>query len=132
MQVVKREKGKYLQLDFPGDQIAAPLEIMEAVALGSGERVNKLLIDGRCLPAVFYDLSSGFAGEMCRKLMNYRIQTAIVLPPGLKPSDRFGEWMGECNRGKEICFTANSLQGERWLLSAGKEFTRRNSGQAGG
>lgn len=38
--------------------------------------------------------------------------------------------MGECNRGKEIYFTANSLQGERWLLSAGKEFTRRDRDQA--
>ncbi|MGK3992495.1 DUF4180 domain-containing protein [Sorangium sp. So ce1024] len=52
------------------------------------------------LPAAFFDLSSGDAGEILQKLRNYSIRLAVVCPPGgVRFSSRFGELVAEERRG---------------------------------
>ena len=75
-----------------------------------------LLISDGALHPDFFDLSTGLAGEISLKLSTYRVKTAIVIDIESIPSQRFREWAGECNRGREIRFCAKIQVAEDWLM----------------
>ncbi len=75
-----------------------------------------LLIFNGALHPDFFDLSTGLAGEISLKLSTYRVKTAIVVDLESITSQYFREWVGECNRGREIRFCADLHEGEDWLL----------------
>lgn len=45
-----------------------------------------LILMAEALPQTFFDLRTGFAGELFQKLVNYQIRTVLVLPD---PNPRF-------------------------------------------
>ncbi len=76
-----------------------------------------LLLDHEALPAEFFDLSSGVAGELLHKLTTYRIRLAGVVPdPGIH-SERFQEFMGEANRRDDYRFFSTREEAVAWLDS---------------
>ena len=65
--------------------------------------VGAALLYPENLPAAFFDLSSGQAGEILQKLRNYRVRLAVVCPPGsVRFSSRFGEMVAEERRGHDF------------------------------
>ena len=59
-------------------------------------RTSDALLHPANLPAAFFDLSSGIAGECLQKWRNYRIRVAVLAPPGsIAPSSRFPEMVAE-------------------------------------
>jgi hypothetical protein len=77
---------------------------------------NYLLVSGEALHPDFFDLSTGLAGEISLKLSTYRVKTAIVVDLEFNLCQRFREWAGEFNRGREIRFCTNLQDAEEWLL----------------
>lgn len=60
---------------------------------------------GRLDPA-FLDLSSGFAGEITQKIVNYGLKLAVIgdLSAAVAASAPLGDWIWESNRGEHIWF----------------------------
>jgi hypothetical protein len=87
------------------------------VALGSciESGVQSLLVDENALPAEFFDLSSGFAGELLHKLSTYRIRLAGVVPDPSAHSSRFEEFLRESNRGRQFRFFPTREEAIAWL-----------------
>jgi hypothetical protein len=72
------------------------------------------------LPARFFDLSSGQAGEILQKLRNYRIRLAVVCPPGsVTLSRRFEELMIEERREPHFGLFDTRDEALAWLAAPG-------------
>jgi hypothetical protein len=64
----------------------------------------------------FFRLSTRVAGEVVQKLQDYRLRVAIVgdIGPRTAESKALRDWVGECNRGRQVWFVANLEElGER-------------------
>lgn len=68
------------------------------------------------LPRSFFDLSSGFAGNMLQQLQNYHLRLAVVCPPGsVALSQRFGELLAETQRAGDFGVFASRDEARAWL-----------------
>ena len=76
-----------------------------------------LLLDHGALPAAFFDLRSGVAGDLVQKLTNYGVRMAAVVPDLAAHSERFGEFAREANRGRVFRFFATREAAIDWLRS---------------
>ena len=79
-------------------------------ALEAGARWIALPAGG--LPAGFLDLSTGVAGEIAQKCVNYRIGLAVLgdLGHALERSGALRDWVRECNRGGHVWFLADEAE----------------------
>lgn len=114
--VVKTSRGNYVLSDPAQGLIQSERDILDLISLCTEPDLHKVLISDGSLPADFFNLSTGLAGEIALKLTGYRIKTAILVDLDGISSERFKEWASECNRGNEIHFTSDILEAEDWLL----------------
>jgi hypothetical protein len=91
---------------------------LDAAALVAGcfERGAHAVLLGRdVLPAAFFELGSGVAGELVQKLVNYGLRMAAVVPDlGAQPL-RFREFAREANAGHQLRFCATRDEAVEWL-----------------
>ena len=114
--VVKTSMGNYVLSDPDMGIIQGERDILELLTLCGEAGSNKVMISQGSLSPEFFDLSTGQAGEISHKLSTYRIKTAFVVDLSMIPSERFQEWVSECNRRNEIRFYEDILEAEDWLL----------------
>src|SRR5262245_36595673 len=84
---------------------------------------------GRCLGAdglilteddlspEFFDLTSGLAGELLQKFVNYRLRVALVLPNPASYGERFIELAREHASHSIVRFVRSRGEAEAWLLN---------------
>lgn len=77
---------------------------------------GRVLIESSALPAAFFELRSGFAGEFLQKFSNYRVRLAAVFPSEDAYSDRFREFLLEARRGRDFRVFAARSEAEAWLV----------------
>jgi hypothetical protein len=92
----------------PADPVAALRSCIER-----GRRA--LLLDHGSLPAAFFDLSTGVAGELVQRLVNYDVRMAAVVPDLAAHPERFREFAAEANRGRQFRFFATRQEAIDWL-----------------
>lgn len=69
---------------------------------------NKIIVHKEDLASGFFDLSTGLAGEILQKFVNYRIKLAIVGDFGNIASEPLKAFIRESNRGTQIFFLENT------------------------
>ena len=94
--------------------IQRPADVLGLVAAD----VSSVLILAEHFPPAFFDLTTGFAGELLQKLENYGIRVAAVFPSEDGYSQRFREFLVEARRGPRFRAFASREDAERWLASA--------------
>jgi hypothetical protein len=94
-----------------------PFEPMALVVGCMEHGTEAVLVDQGALPAAFFDLSTGLAGEVVQKLANYRLHMAVVLPDPSIHSPRFQEFAREANRSAQCRFFATREAAIDWLAS---------------
>ncbi len=82
------------------EPIGSTGDALELVSACIEHDATRLLIDDRQLPPAFFELRSGFAGEFVQKLVNYRMQLAVVFSDVSKHGERFEQFVGEARRGR--------------------------------
>jgi hypothetical protein len=80
---------------------------------------NRVLVESQALPAAFFELRSGFAGELVQKLVNYQIRFAGVFPSEEAYTERFREFLREARRGQAFRAFADRGAAEAWLAESG-------------
>jgi RimJ/RimL family protein N-acetyltransferase len=100
-----------------GDPVAALRSCIE-----HGGRA--LLFDQGALPAAFFDLRTGVAGELVQKLVNYHVRMAAVVPDLAAHSPRFTEFAREANHGPQFRFFATRQEAIDWLGGACERLAR--------
>jgi hypothetical protein len=75
-----------------------------------------LLFDRGALPPAFFDLSTGVAGELVQKLVNYGVRMAAVVPDVSVHSRPFRDFAREANAGRQFRFFATRDDALAWLV----------------
>ena len=80
---------------------------------------DALLLDEQSLPADFFDLSSGLAGELLHRLSIYQMRMAAVVSDLTVHSLHFQAFTYEANKGDQYRFFSTRQQAVRWLEAVG-------------
>ena len=86
-----------------------------ATAPSAGMEAGGLLIDENQLGANFFDLRTGFAGEVLQKFTNYRVRLAIVIADVHAHGSRFGELVHEHRSHNAVRFFDTEQRARQWL-----------------
>jgi hypothetical protein len=80
---------------------------------------DSLLVEEHTLPAEFFDLSSGLAGELLHRLSIYHMRLAVVISDLAAYSSHFQAFASEANKGRQVRFVATRREAIDWLESEG-------------
>jgi hypothetical protein len=87
-----------------------------AVAIACIEHGSRgLLMDEAAVPAEFFDLSSGLAGDLLHHLGKYAMRLAAVVPDPTVHSESFQAFVLESNRGGRFRFFSTRGEAVAWL-----------------
>jgi hypothetical protein len=87
--------------------IQRPSDILDLFGRG----IQRLIIAQHQLSADFFDLSSGFAGELVQKCVNYGMRVAVVGAGYEDRSMSFRDFVTEINRGGRFVFVGSVAEG---------------------
>lgn len=105
--------------EVQGEQVAEMLsdgivvrssrDAMEIIGEMLSRGLKQLILNERNVSPEFFQLKTGFAGEVLQKLTDHRIKVAFVGQFESYRSKSLQAFITESNRGNQICFT-NSLE----------------------
>ncbi len=112
----RRQRMRYFEAPTDDSSRLRPQDLVGACMEHDSRR---LLLDHGSLPADFFDLSSGVAGELVQKLTNYGIRMAAVVPDLGVHSTSFRDFAREANQGAPFRFFQARGEAVEWLTTAG-------------
>jgi hypothetical protein len=71
-----------------------------------------------CLPEAFFQLNTGFAGEVLQKFTNYRMRIAVTGDFSGYTSKSLRDFMYESNMGRQVFFKASVEEGMASIVKA--------------
>jgi hypothetical protein len=77
-----------------------------------------LILTEEELQPSFFDLSSGIAGELFQKFVNYRIPLAIVVKDSSAHGERFEELAREHQNHPMVRILSDHESAQKWLAAA--------------
>ena len=86
-------------------------------AIGGCLGADGLILTEDDLARDFFDLHTGFAGELLQKFVNYKIRVAIVVPAPETYGKRFSELAYEHRSHHMIRFVRSLDEAKSWLES---------------
>ena len=99
------------------EMIHSPGDFLDMLAWGGEHDTNRILLQEEHFARAFYDLKTGFAGEVLQKLSNYGCRLAIAGSFTTVRSERFRELMREANKGGQLRFASTEQDAVDWLTS---------------
>lgn len=84
-------------------------DILDIIAEISQNECSDLIVRDTALNKDFFDLKTGFAGEILQKFSNYRVRLAIVGDFRKYPGNSLRDFIRECNRGNQIFFVGSTV-----------------------
>ena len=114
--VVALGKGRYLEITSARKPLETERQAIDAISLCMGNGTDSLLIHAPAVSENFFRLSTGAAGGILQKMINYHIKTAFVLSNDMTLPERFQEMMFEANKGEQYRFYDTKREAEQWLL----------------
>lgn len=115
-QIIPCNTGSYLNIITAETGIETEQHAIDLMCLCAENNTNNLCIPSQALSDQFFQLSSGSAGGILQKLVNYQIRTAIVLEEEMELPLRFREMMLEANKSNEYRFFSSKNEAEQWLM----------------
>ncbi|GAA4371621.1 DUF4180 domain-containing protein [Agromyces bauzanensis] len=97
---------RVLYLDAEGDPISTPDDAADLVGSAWSHRATLVAVPVERLDAKFFNLRSGLAGEITQKVVNYRLQLAVIGDIGtqLEKSTALRDYVRESNAGDHVWF----------------------------
>lgn len=93
-------------------ECATPRDVLvRSIESGAGQ----ILVEAEAMPPLFFDLSSGAAGDLVQGLANHGIRMAVVVADATHRSDAFQAFVKEANRGRAFRFFEADAEAEEWL-----------------
>ena len=93
----------------------------DALGLIYGEPADWIAVPVGRLDPAFFTLSSGVAGEFVQKFVQYDQRLAVVgdISRFVEESAALRDFVGECNRGRQVWFVADADELERRFETSG-------------
>ena len=79
---------------------------------------SALLLPKQTISEDFFHLSTGLAGEVLQKFVNYQMKLAIVGDFSAYPSQNLKDFIYESNHGNTVCFLPMESEALEWLCKA--------------
>ena len=92
------------------------LDLLATVRYETG--CSALLLPKQALSEDFFHLSTGLAGEVLQKFVNYQMKLAIVGDFSAYPSQNLKDFIYESNQGNTVCFLPTEGEALEWLRKA--------------
>jgi hypothetical protein len=86
-----------------------------AEALSASVENGGLILDERDIAPEFFDLRTGFAGELLQKFTNYRARLAILVADPAAYGSRFSELIHEHRTNRSVRFFTSEQLARQWL-----------------
>jgi hypothetical protein len=98
-----------LVCDADGPQVATVQDALDHLVSGAFQDAELVAVPAGRLDDRFFDLSTGFAGEVMQKFANYRLRLAVVgdISRHLAASRALPELVREANEGRQVWFVAD-------------------------
>ena len=93
------------------------LDLIMTVKYDTGTK--NIVLDKRAVAEEFFILSSGLAGEILQKFVNYGVRCAIYGDYSRYTSKPLRDFMYESNKGKDVFFTATKEEAVELLTTRG-------------
>ena len=87
--------------------LATVQDATDLVGNASYSGATHMLLPAECLDASFFDLRSGFAGEVMQKFVNYHLRLAIIGDFERYGSASLQAFIREANAGRHFAFVAD-------------------------
>ena len=83
--------------------ISTVQDALDLMATAQYQGADYLILHEKHLPAAFFDLKTGLAGEILQKFTNYRMRLAVIGTFEFE-SESLKALMFESNRGRQVAF----------------------------
>lgn len=106
MRVDESHGVRVLHLPAEGPTISTSDDAADLVGDAWANRATLVAVPVERLDPNFFRLTSGFAGDLTQKLVNYRLRLAVVgdIAEHVAKSDALRDFVWESNRGEQIWF----------------------------
>jgi hypothetical protein len=94
--------------------VRTALDILISIKFEKG--CDYIIIDKSFLCEEFFQLSTGLAGEILQKFINYQVKVAIIGDFSEYTSKSFKDFVYECNKGENIFFLQNEKEAKERLI----------------
>ncbi len=81
-------------------------DALDCMATASYEGSLGMIVPKECLPEAFFQLKTGFAGEVLQKFSNYRMMIAVAGDFSGYASRSLKDFIYESNKGRQVFFKA--------------------------
>ncbi|GAA1764079.1 DUF4180 domain-containing protein [Agromyces humatus] len=108
---------RVLHLTTEGAPISTPDDATDLIGDAWAHHAELVAVPVERLDPEFFDLSTGIAGEITQKLVNYRLRLAIVgdIATRVDASTALHDYVWESNRGTQVWFVADEAALEEKL-----------------
>ncbi len=97
-------------------EVATPQSALDlAMTVNYESGGSRIALDKRVLVEDFFILSTGVAGEILQKFVNYRVKAAIYGDYSHYTSKPLRDFLYESNKGKHVFFAASRAEALEWL-----------------
>lgn len=104
----------------PGVLVTSGSSAMDLLASARYETgCSAIVLFKEQLDEAFFRLSTGLAGEVLQKFVNYRMKLAVVGDFSGYASKPLQDFIRESNEGRQICFQPDEAAALVWLERAG-------------
>jgi Domain of unknown function (DUF4180) len=114
-----------------GEPVRTEGDAMDLIGAAFGSDAALVVVPVERLSDEFFRLSSGLAGAIVQKFVNYRLRLVIVgdITRHLSRSDAFSDFVRESNRGAQLWFLSDHAELDARLGHAA-EVRMRRTGQS--
>ncbi|MBW7474052.1 DUF4180 domain-containing protein [Paenibacillus oenotherae] len=116
VQVIEKNEAKYIQYASAETPIRSEQDALDLIAACFENDAYLIMLHAEALSDDFLKLSTGLAGQVLQKLVNYRIKTAAVITDELRIKGRFKELLAESNKRNDFRVFGSIVEAEDWLL----------------
>ena len=120
IETIQAPRGAIAVLSGGETQITSPGALLDlAMSVRYETGASRLAIDKRLVCEDFFILSTGVAGEILQKLMNYRFKAAIYGDYTAYTGKPLQDFIRESNRGRDFFFVPTRADAVEKLRDAG-------------
>lgn len=88
-----------------------------AISVKYDIHTNKIILDKKLIAEDFFILSTGFAGEILQKFINYDVKIAIYGDYSMYTSKPLKDFIYESNNGKDVFFVSSKEEAIEKLIN---------------
>ena len=117
MEILEIANARVLYLDANGPLIDRADHANDLIGDAWGHEATVIAVPASRLDPEFFRLSSGLAGEITQKLVNYRFLFAVIgdISVHIEASSALRDYVWESNRGSHVWFLADRAEFEAKL-----------------